>query len=263
MKKTITGFHAIEEILKAEKKTPKTKDKNSYPIEIVYSKQGPRVKKILELAQNLNIPIRQEDNKNLDKHTKHLPAMLQDHRGIILFMETKNNSFNITADEFFARLSEKEKSVVVILDSITDPHNIGSIVRSADQFGIDGIIIPENGSGGLENSGFEVILKISSGASAWVPVIPVNNIVRVAERLKKEGFWIYGADTGGSSIYDFKFAEKTVIVMGSEGNGMSRLMEKTCDAVISIPTQGKLDSLNVSIAAGILFYEVRRNFFIN
>lgn len=160
----------------------------------------------------------------------------------------------MSVDEFFALLAEKDSAFVVILDSVTDPHNTGSIIRSADQFGIDGIIVPENKSAG----GFEIISKVSAGALAWVPFVEVTNLVRTVERLKKEGFWIYGADAGGTALPDLKFPKKTALIMGSEGKGMSRLVEETCDEIVSIPTKGKLDSLNVSVAAGILLYEISR-----
>lgn len=261
MKKIITGFHAIEEILKAEKdkreKNGCTAKKSACPLEIIYSKQGPRVKKITELAALLGISVKREEERFLDGCTAHLPAPLKDHRGVILLLETDGADMQITAGEFFAQLSQKTTAAVAILDSITDPHNIGSIVRSADQFGIDGIIIPENRSAGT--AGFETIAKTSSGAAAWIPIIPVTNIVRAAERLKKDGFWIYGADAGGTPVSGLRFPAKTVIVMGSEGSGLGRLMEKTCDEIISVPTCGKLDSLNVSVAAGILFYEIGRH----
>ena len=263
MKKVITGFHAIEEILKAEKnrreKDSGTAKKHcAQPLEISYSKQGPRVKRILELAVRLGINVRQEEDGALDGYVGHLPDPLKDHRGVILFLETDGAGGQPSADEFFAALSQKGTAAVAILDSITDPHNIGSIVRSADQFGIDGIIIPENRSAGGGSAGFQIIAKTSSGAAAWVPIISVPNIVRAAERLKKDGFWIYGADAGGVPVGDSTSSAKTVIVMGSEGSGLGRLMEKTCDELISIPVQGRLDSLNVSVAAGILFYEISR-----
>ncbi|AGT44207.1 23S rRNA (guanosine(2251)-2'-O)-methyltransferase RlmB [Treponema pedis] len=255
MKKIITGFHSIDEILKAEKFVREKNEKTFSSFEIVYSKTGPRVKKILELAKNLKVPIRQEDEKYLNSYTEHLPEQLKNHRGIILILETEKESMNLTLEEFSARMFQKETAITVILDSITDPHNIGSIIRSADQFGIDGIIVPENKSAG----GFETIAKTSAGASAWIPIITVPNLVRAAERLKKDGFWIYGADAGGIPVSKEDFPKKTVLVMGSEGSGISRLLEESCDKIISIPTQGKLDSLNVSVAAGILFYEIRKS----
>lgn len=254
MKKIITGFHSIEEILRAEKMRHEKNEKKNASFEILYCKTGPRVKKILELAAELRIAVRQEEKKTLDAYTKYLPEQLQDHRGIVLMLESDKEDKIISIEEFSAKLFQKEKAFVAILDSITDPHNIGSIVRSADQFGLDGIIVPENKTAG----GFEIIAKTSAGASAWIPVVSTANLVRTAEKLKKDGFWVYGADAGGTPVSSVNFPNKVVLVMGSEGRGISRLLKNTCDEIISIPVQGKLDSLNVSVAAGILFYEIAR-----
>lgn len=252
MKKIITGFHAIEEILKAED-IRQAKKQKPQSLKLAYSKTGPRVKKILALAEKLNIKIKKEDEKHLNALTENLPLQLKDHRGLVLLLETEEK-LKLSVEEFLANLFEKEIAKIVILDSITDPHNIGSILRSADQFNIDGIILPENNSAGS----FETIARISSGASAWVPILFTNNLVRIAESLKKEGFWIYGADIRGAPIDSIQFPKKTVIVMGSEGRGISRLLKQSCDHIISIPTNGRLDSLNVSVAAGIIFYELSR-----
>ena len=101
----------------------------------------------------------------------------------------------------------------------------------------------------------DVIARSSAGASAWVPVAVVNNLVRAVEQLKAAGFWVYGADAGGETCGKVDFAQKSVIVMGSEGTGMAQLLEKQCDTIVSIPTCGKIDSLNVSVAAGVLLFE--------
>ncbi len=254
MKKIITGFHPIEEILRAEKMRREKNEKKTAYFEILYFKIGPRVKKILEIAEDLKITVRLEEKQTLDECTKHLPEQLKDHRGIVLILESDEEDKKISIEEFCAKLFQKEKAFVAILDSITDPHNIGSIVRSADQFAIDGIIVPENKSAG----GGEIIAKTSAGASAWIPVVSTANLVRTAEKLKKDGFWIYGADAGGTPVSSVNFPKKVALVMGNEGSGISRLLENTCDEIISIPVQGKLDSLNVSVAAGILFYEISR-----
>ncbi len=255
MKKIITGFHSIDEILKAEKIKRGKNEKNFSGFEIIYSKTGPRVKRILERAESLGISIAQKDEQFLNECSAHLPKQLRDHRGIILILKSEKEIAPVTIEEFTATLFQKEHAFIVILDSITDPHNVGSIVRSADQFGIDGIIIPENKTAG----GFEIIAKTSAGASAWVPIMTVSNLVRIVEKLKKDGFWIFGADAGGTSVSFINFPKKTALVMGSEGAGISRLLKNKCDEIISIPTQGRLDSLNVSVAAGILFYEIRKN----
>lgn len=149
------------------------------------------------------------------------------------------------------------RCTVVILDSITDPHNVGAILRSCDQFGAALVIIPEHNSAS-DIAGNEVIGRTSAGASAWVPVAIVNNLVRAAEQLKQAGFWVYGADAGGQNCRTIGFAEKSVLIMGSEGTGIASLLEKQCDTIVSIPTCGKIDSLNVSVAAGVLLYELSK-----
>ena len=250
----ITGFHAIEEkVLKA---------KNSGKAEgmrIVYSKPGPRVKKILAAAKEAGIPCSQSDDKSLDGMVQGLPETSRDHRGIVLCLsgeqaKTRNLvEFNEWLSAAGAK-SEDERQVVVVLDSVTDPHNVGAIIRSCDQFGASLVVVPERrGAKDVENN--EVIARSSAGSSAWVPVAVVSNLVRTVQQLKESGFWVYGADAGGSTLQDVKFANRTVIVMGSEGTGIARLLEEQCDQIVSIPTCGKIDSLNVSVAAGVLLYE--------
>ncbi len=119
------------------------------------------------------------------------------------------------------------------------------------------MILPEHNSAS-DIEGNEVIGRTSAGASAWVPVAIVNNLVRAVEKLKAAGFWIYGADAGGETLGKIDFPKKTCIIMGSEGTGISQLLEKQCDSIVSIPTCGKIDSLNVSVAAGVLLYELYR-----
>lgn len=160
----------------------------------------------------------------------------------------------MTVDEFCSSLGEDEEALVLILDGITDPHNLGAILRSADQFGADLVLIPERRSVQAN----ETVVKVSSGAAQYVPLSVVTNLTREIKTLKDNGFWIYGADMNGSSSYDEKFASRSAIVMGSEGDGMSNLVRKNCDYIVSIPMRGHIDSLNVSVAAGILMYEFRR-----
>jgi 23S rRNA (guanosine2251-2'-O)-methyltransferase len=159
-----------------------------------------------------------------------------------------------TVDEFCSRLGEDEGAFVLILDGITDPHNLGAILRSADQFGADLVLIPERRAVQAN----ETVVKVSSGAAQYVPVSVVTNLTREIKTLRDNGFWIYGADMNGDSSYSEKFAKRTAIVMGSEGSGMSSLVRKNCDCIVSIPMRGHIDSLNVSVAAGILMYEFRR-----
>lgn len=262
MQAVVTGFHAIEESVNAIQKSKK----NPQNVKLFYSKVGPRVKKILATAKEAGVSSVQVENSKLDDLVKDLPAALQDHRGIVLQKDVQNkenssanyvefDSWLKQAEQSF--LSEKKSITVVVLDKITDPHNVGAIIRSCDQFGVSLVVIPEHkSSNDIENN--DVIARSSAGASAWVPVTIVNNLVRTVEKLKESGFWVYGADAGGETCGKIDFAEKTVLIMGSEGQGISQLLEKQCDTIVSIPTCGKIDSLNVSVAAGVLLYEIFR-----
>lgn len=262
MQAVVTGFHAIEESVNAIQKSKK----NPQNVKLFYSKVGPRVKKILATAKEAGVSSVQVENSKLDDLVKDLPAALQDHRGIVLQKDVQNkenSSANyVEFDSWFKQaeqsfLSEKKSITVVVLDKITDPHNVGAIIRSCDQFGVSLVVIPEHkSSNDIENN--DVIARSSAGASAWVPVAIVNNLVRTVEKLKESGFWVYGADAGGETCGKIDFAEKTVLIMGSEGQGISQLLEKQCDTIVSIPTCGKIDSLNVSVATGVLLYEIFR-----
>ncbi len=143
---------------------------------------------------------------------------------------------------------------VLLLDEITDPHNLGASLRVANAFGVDLVIVPEHGSAGLTSSA----VKASAGAASWVPVAQAKNLSRQIEDLKERGYWIYGADAAGEPVETVDFADKTAIVMGSEEKGIRRLVREHCDVIVSIPMQGQVDSLNVSTAAAVLCWEVRR-----
>lgn len=260
--KIITGFHAIEEKIKSL-------EKNSKAI-LFYNKPGPRVKKIIAFAQSLCesknalIECRQVEVHELEKLVSTLPELARDHRGVVLQLsgnqkdETNLVEFSDLKIHLKNRISSKtenQKSVVVILDSITDPHNVGAIIRSCDQFGADLVVLPARRGASTDS---EIIGRSSAGASSWVPYMVVPNLIRVIELLKEEGYWIYGADAGGEKLNDLVVQknDKVAIVMGSEGSGMSRIVRENCDKILSIPTCGKLDSLNVSVAAGILLYRI-------
>ena len=257
----ITGFHSIEEKIRAAKGKA-----NNSGLKLYFSKPGPRVKKILAAAKEAGITAEQTDDKKLDSMVSELDESLRDHRGIVMEISGSAGAEKKTANivDFDAWVKthsgdnaegEQNRCTVVILDCVTDPHNVGAILRSCDQFGASLVVIPEHNSAS-DIAGNEVIGRTSAGASAWVPVAIVNNLVRAAEDLKAAGFWVYGADAGGENCTKVDFAAKSVLVMGSEGTGISQLLEKQCDTIVSIPTCGKIDSLNVSVAAGVLLYEL-------
>ena len=255
----ITGFHSIEEKLRAAGKGGKGSADSNAGLKLFYSKPGPRVKKILAAAKDAGITAVQTDDSKLDEMVSGLDETLRDHRGIVMEIAGgQKKAANLVDFDSWVKTHSAETEApctVVILDSITDPHNVGAIIRSCDQFGASLVVIPEHNSAS-DIAGNEVIGRTSAGASAWVPVSIVNNLVRAAEQLKNAGFWIYGADAGGQNCRKIDFAKKSVIIMGSEGTGIAQLLEKQCDTIVSIPTCGKIDSLNVSVAAGVLLYEL-------
>ena len=266
----ITGFHSIEEKLRAAGKADKADkakggENKTAGLKLYYSKPGPRIKKILAAAKEAGISAIQTDDSKLDELVSGLDESLRDHRGIVMEIAGgEKKAANIVDFDSWVKThsgatassnAADQPCTVVILDSITDPHNVGAIIRSCDQFGASLVVIPEHNSAS-DIAGNEVIGRTSAGASAWVPVTIVNNLVRATEQLKNAGFWIYGADAGGESCRKIDFAKKSVIIMGSEGTGIAQLLEKQCDTIVSIPTCGKIDSLNVSVAAGVLLYEL-------
>ena len=249
---TYTGFHAVEERIRRAISEHKTSS-----LSVQFANPGPRVKKIIALAKENNISCTQVSDTDLDKLTQQLPVQSRDHRGIVLIVSGEEaKATNAVSLEQWLSVP-REKACVLILDSVTDPHNVGAILRSCDQLGADLCILSERRSASDVQHN-ETIARSSAGASAYVPCATVTNLVRAAEQLKKAGFWLYAADARGTSVNKTSFADKTCIIMGSEGSGISRLLAEQCDTFIAIPTCGKIDSLNVSVAAGILLYEVRR-----
>lgn len=248
--KIYTGFHSVEE------KVRSSQNKKETGLKILYAKPGPRVKKIISQAKTQGIPCSETTEKELNSLVSNLSETAKEHRGIVLISENEKqiSENKVDFDQFLKSIENKDSSIVVILDSITDPHNVGAIIRSCDQFGVDLVVLPER-RGASES---EIIGRSSAGASAWVQTSVVSNLVRTVEKLKEAGFWIYGADAGGETAGQTSLQGKIVLVMGSEGSGISRLLEEKCDKIISIPTCGKLDSLNVSVACGVLLYEIKR-----
>jgi len=270
--RVITGFHAIEEELRARSASasdragrPGRAGKRGDPAEsrdpatkatasLRFSNPGPRARKILAAAAEIGIGGAEATPDELNRLVASLPETARDHRGIVLVIEGAEQAAEPRFDDCLRELATKNEALVLVLDSITDPHNVGAIIRSADQFGVDLVVLPERR--GVADLG--VVSRASAGASAWVKTVVVPNLVNALERLKEAGFWAFGADADGEPAPLARLAGKTVLVMGSEGKGLGRLLSERCDAIVSIPTAGRLDSLNVSVAAGILLYEIRR-----
>jgi 23S rRNA (guanosine2251-2'-O)-methyltransferase len=234
----LTGFHAIEERIKAD-------GGGAGPL--LVAKAGPRARELLALAVGHKLRVERVGAFDLDR-------LAPDHRGVALRVEGEENSAAISLEDFLAKLGEQKDALVVILDEITDPHNYGAILRSCDQFGVDLVLTRHRRTA----KHAEVISKTSAGAAAWVPTAEVPNLPRAVVDLKAAGFWIYGADMNGDPVYRRNLSGRVALVLGGEGEGISRLLRESCDALLAIPTSGKLDSLNVSVAAGVLLYEIAR-----
>lgn len=196
---------------------------------------------IIDLIKSKKIKIDYVDKRTLDNKT------MENHQGIILEVEDfEYSSLN--------SLLNKENPLVVMLDHIQDPHNFGAIIRTCEAAGVDAIIIPKDRSVSVNGT----VIRTSVGASKHVPIIRVTNLVNTIKELKKEGFWFFGTDMNGTNYSKLDYKGKTCLIIGNEGDGMSKLVKENCDFIASIPMIGKINSLNASVATGIIVYEAVR-----
>ncbi len=195
---------------------------------------------ILSLLKKRNIEIKYLKKLELDHLVKN------NHQGIILDVR------DFAYCELDDMIKDKEECFIVILDHIEDPHNLGAIIRTVEASGADGIILPINRSVSVN----ETVMKTSVGALYNVKIASVTNLNNTIKKLKKEGFWIVGTDMDGTLYTEIKYPKKTALIIGSEGFGMTRIVKESCDFIASIPMHGKVNSLNASVAAGIMIYEV-------
>lgn len=210
------------------------------------AKEG-AIKKIIAMAKDQGIVIQYVDRKKLDSITE-----IGNHQGVIAYVAAHEYA---DMDAVLDEIQERgEKPFVLVLDEISDPHNLGSILRTADSSGVNLVIIPKRRAVGLTAA----VAKTSAGAIEYVPVAKVTNIANTIEKLKERNIWVYGADMNGDSYFNTDLTGSIAIVMGSEGKGISRLVREKCDFIVSIPMGGNVTSLNASVAASILMYEVVR-----
>ncbi len=205
------------------------------------------VKVIAAKAKALKIPIKEVDRKKLD-----LMCGGAVHQGVVALAALKEYS---TVDDIFALAeSRQEAPFIIVLDEIEDAHNLGAIIRTAECAGAHGVIIPKRRAAGLSYA----VGKTSAGAYEYMPVARVTNLPNTLDELKDRGCWIYGADMNGSVYSENRLTGACALVIGSEGNGIGRLVREKCDVILSLPMCGKINSLNASVAAGILMYEFTR-----
>jgi len=203
------------------------------------------ISQILTAAKEKNILVKYTDKKALDKMSEN-----GRHQGIIA--EAMEYEYKEIEDIIDYASKRGEKPFVIILDEITDVHNLGAIIRSAECLGAHGVIIPKRRAAQVNG----IVAKSSAGAVEYLPVVRVTNINHAIKELKDSGFWIYGADMDGKNVYDEKFDGAVGLVIGSEGAGIGRLVKENCDSLVKIPMKGNVNSLNASCAASIIIYEV-------
>lgn len=234
----IEGRNPVMEALKAEREIDK----------IIVSKGNVEgsIKKIIAIAKDKKIPVQYVDKNKLNQMSSGGA-----HQGVIAYVAAYQY-FEI--EEVIESIREKGEDIfLIILDEITDPHNLGSIIRTANASGAHGVIIPKRRSVGLTAT----VAKTSAGAIEYVPVSKVTNISRTIDYLKDQGIWIIGADMDGEKLhYDSDLTGNVALVIGNEGKGISRLVKEKCDFLVKLPMKGQVSSLNASVAASILMYEV-------
>ena len=235
----VIGRNAVRELLKSERSVDK-----------IYVRKGDREGSITVLiaeASNKNIPIIEVEQQKLDNL-----AEGANHQGIVALAAMKEYS---SVDDMLELAKERnEKPLIVICDSIEDPHNLGAIIRCAECAGAHGIIIPKRRSVGIT----QTVYKSSAGAIEHMLIAKVANLNTTVEELKEKGIWIFAAEAGGSPYYETDFNCGCGIILGSEGNGVSRLLKDNSDYIVSIPMYGKVNSLNVSTAASVILCHVAR-----
>lgn len=218
---------------------------NNDNIKKIYLSNNFKDDKILSLINNRNVEVEILDNYKLDKMCKGL------HQGIILEVDDiKTFSF----DEIIPNI-DKEYPLVLILDHLEDPHNLGAIIRSSEAFGVDAVILPNDRSVGITST----VVKTSVGTIYKVKIINVPNINTAIKKLKDLGYWIVGTDMNGTNYTEIDYKTKIGLVIGNEGKGISKLTKDNCDYMAKIPMKGTVNSLNVSVATGIFLSEINRS----
>ena len=236
---TIEGRNAVIEALRAGKNIDK--------LFILDGCQDGPVSTIKREAKKADVQVRFVDKERLD-----MMSSTGHHQGVIARCAAYEYA---QVDDILAAAKEKgEDPFIILLDNIEDPHNLGAIIRTANLAGAHGVIIPKNRAVGLTAT----VARTSAGALNYTPVAKVTNLARTIDDLKKQGIWFACADMDGVSMYDQDLTGPIGIVIGNEGEGVSRLVKEKCDYVCSIPMKGDIDSLNASVAAGVMMYEVVR-----
>lgn len=237
MARKIEGRNAVYEILQT--------DKMVYEIFVAIGVKRESIHDILQIANDRGIKVSFIDKEGVEKI-----ATIENYQGIVALVEDfKYADFDKTIDEI------EGNGFVLVCDNIKDPHNLGAIIRTADAAGVDAVVIAKDRAVEVTPT----VTKVSVGATEYMPICKVTNIARTIDKLKEKGYWISAADMDGEkAFFESDFKGNVGIVVGSEGSGIRRLVKDKCDFIVNIPMKGKIESLNASVAASILMYEVVR-----
>ena len=235
----IYGINSVSEALKARGRAFEW-------VGVAKERNDLRLQRLIQECRGASIPVRFLPRIELDRM-----AHTGSHQGVVAVTSSKAY---VDLDDVIAS-KRGEHSLIVVLDGVEDPHNLGAILRTADASGADGVVIPERRAAAVTGT----VAKASAGASAHLPVAKVTNIARTLEELKAKGLWIVGLDERGKQHYDeIDYKMDCAVALGAEGKGLHDLVAKKCDFLVSIPMLGGVPSLNVSVAAGVVLYEIVR-----
>lgn len=230
----IAGIHPVLAALKSGQPIDR--------VSIAKGAGGPRLQEIIDLCRERKVPVRFETREALDRAGRGAV-----HQGVMAVVAA--SPYQSLED-----VAERAK-MLVILDGVEDPHNLGAIIRSAHAAGADAVVIPDRRAAPVT----EVAAKAAAGALAHLPVVKVGNLNQTLEKLKKQGYWIYGMDERGTESYDtVSYNEPAALVVGAEGRGLHDLVARHCDVLVRIPMAGQIASLNVSVATGVALFEWKR-----
>lgn len=236
----VYGVHAVEALLRHHPKRVKQ-------LWLAEGRQDPRVQALVQLAGAARVPVGQRERRELDEWAEGV------HQGVVAEVSPSQ----VWGENFLEELLARGEAVplLLVLDGVTDPHNLGACLRTADAAGVQAVIVPKDKSATLNAT----VRKVACGAAEVVPLVAVTNLARTLEKLQQQGLWIVGtAGEATQEIYDLDLRGPTVLVMGAEGKGMRRLTREHCDYLAKLPMGGSVSSLNVSVATGVCLFEAVR-----
>ena len=237
MAEELIGAHPVLEALRAGRRSLQR-------IYVAKGSDSEAVREILDLARSQGVPVRRENRENLDR----LAGTRKAHQGVVAL--AGEGAYSSLED-----ILQAENPLFVLLDGVQDPHNLGAVIRTADAAGATGLIVPERRTAPLS----AVVAKSSAGAIEHVPIVQVKNLVSTLKTLKQRQVWVVGVDPGADADWtSFDYTGPVALVLGGEGGGIRRLVRENCDVCVRLPMRGRIDSLNVSVAAGIVLFEVVR-----